>query len=78
MAPRPFGSSSGEQPRTASVASVSRSMISSRIPVSAATRSRKASAFEAARQASVAIRRRRLAFLELILSRQMLSAAMAR
>ena len=45
MAPRPFGSSSGEQPITASAASVSRSITSSRMPVSAATRSRKPSAF---------------------------------
>ena len=78
MAPRPVGSSSGEQPMTASDASVSRSITSSRMPVSAATRSRKPSAFEAARQASVAISRRRLAFLDWILSRQILSAAMAR
>ena len=42
------------------------------MPVSAATRSRKPSAFDAARQASVAISRRRLAFLDWILSRQML------
>jgi hypothetical protein len=35
-------------------------------------------AFDAARQASVAISRNRLAFFECILSRQMLSAAMAR
>ena len=61
MAPRPLGSSSGEQPITASVASVSRSITSSRMPVSAATRSRKLSALAAARQASVAISRRRLA-----------------
>jgi len=40
MAPRPFGSSSGEQPITASVASVSRSITSSRMPVSVATRAR--------------------------------------
>ena len=46
MAPRPCGSSSGEQPITASAASVSRSITSSRMPVSAATRSRKPSAFE--------------------------------
>ena len=78
MAPRPLGSSSGEQPITASAASVSRSITSSRMPVSAATRSRKPSAFEAARQASVAISRSRLALLDWILSRQMLSAAMAR
>jgi hypothetical protein len=61
MAPRPFASSSGEQPITASVASVSRLITSSRMPVSAATRSRKLSALAAARQASVAISRRRLA-----------------
>ena len=48
------------------------------MPVSAATRSMKPSAFDAARQASVAIRRRRLAFFDWILSRQMLRAAMAR
>ena len=60
MAPRPSGSSSGEQPITASVASVSRSITSSRMPVSAATRSRKLSALAAARQASVAISRSRL------------------
>ena len=72
MAPRPCGSSSGEQPITASAASVSRSITSSRMPVSAATRSRKPSAFDAARQASVAISRSRLAFLDWILSRQML------
>ncbi len=48
------------------------------MPVSAATRLRKPSAFEAARHASVAISRSRRAFRRLILSRQMLSAAMAR
>ena len=78
MAPRPRGSSSGEQPITARAASVSRSITSSRMPVSAATRSRKPLAFEAARQASVAISRSRLAFLDRILSRQMLRAAIAR
>jgi hypothetical protein len=78
MAPRPLGSSSGEQPITASAASVSRSITSSRMPVSAATRSRNPSALEAARQASVAISRRRFALLDSILSRQMLSATMAR
>ena len=78
MAPRPEGSSSGEQPITASAASVSRSMTSSRMPVSAATRLRKPSAFEAARQASVAISRSRLAFRVRILSRQTLKAEMAR
>ena len=46
-------------------ASVSRSITSSRMPVSAATRSMKPSAFDAARQASVAISRRRLARLRL-------------
>ena len=66
MAPRPCGSSSGEQPITASVASVSRSITSSRMPVSAATRSHETRRqFDAARQASVAISRRRLAFLRL-------------
>ena len=74
----PFRSSSGEQPITASAASVSRSITSSRMPVSPATRSRKLSAFDAARQASVAISRSRFAFLDWILSRQMLKAAMAR
>ena len=44
--PAPCGSSSGEQPITASAASVSRSITSSRMPVSAATRSRKPSAFD--------------------------------
>jgi hypothetical protein len=48
------------------------------MPVSAATRSRKLSPLDAARQASVAISRNRLAFLDWILSRQMLKAAMAR
>jgi hypothetical protein len=48
------------------------------MPVSAATRLRKPSAFEAARQASVAISRRRLALLDWILSRQTDNAAMAR
>ena len=78
MAPRPLGSSSGEQPITASVASVSRSITSSLMPVSAATRSRNCSALAAARQASVAISRRRLALRYLILSLQIESAAMAR
>ncbi len=61
MAPRPLGSSSGEQPITASVASVSRSITSSSMPVSAATRARKLGALPAARQASVAISRSRQA-----------------
>ena len=74
----PLGSSSGEQPITASVASVSRSITSSLMPVSAATRSRNRSALSAARQASVAISRRRLALRYLILSLQIDSAAMAR
>ncbi|MEY9529536.1 hypothetical protein ABIF70_010677 [Bradyrhizobium japonicum] len=78
IAPLPRGSTSGAQPSTASEASVSRSITSSSIPVSAATRLRKPSAFEAARQASVAISRSRLALRRLILSRQMLSAATAR
>ena len=48
------------------------------MPVSAATWSRKLSALSAARQASVAISRSRVAFFALILSRQMLKAATAR
>jgi hypothetical protein len=67
-----------EQPSTANAASVSRSITSSRMPVSAATRSRNPCAFEAARQASVAISRSLLALLDWILSRQMESAEMAR
>ena len=48
------------------------------MPSLAATRSRKSSAFDAARQASVAISRMRQARLRLILSRQMRNADIAR
>ncbi|MEH2476908.1 hypothetical protein V1282_000265 [Nitrobacteraceae bacterium AZCC 2146] len=53
-------------------------MISSVMPVSVATWARNASEFAAARQASVAIRRSRCASLDWILSRQTLSAEIAR
>ena len=72
------GSINGVQPVAASVASVSRSMMSSSRPTSPAMRARNSSPFTAARHASVAISRARLTPRLRILSRQMASAATAR
>ena len=60
MTPFACGSTSGVQPVAASRASVSRSTISSSIPTSSRTRSRKSMPLPAARQASVAISRVRV------------------
>ena len=78
MTPDACGSNSGVQPVAASVASVSRSMISSSSPAFSAMQARNSSPFSAARQASVAIRRARVTARFFILSRQMLKASMAR
>ena len=72
MTPDACGSISGVQPVAASVASVSRSMISSSSPTFSAMQARNSSPFSAARQASVAIRRARVTTRLRILSRQML------
>ena len=71
-------SSSGEQPIAANVDSVSRSITSSLMPVSRSIRSRNASELSAARQASVAMVRNRLAPLARILSPHTLRALTAR
>ena len=71
ITPSACGSISGVQPVAASVASVSRSMISSSSPTSSAMRARNSAPFSAARQASVAIRRARVTPRLRILSRQM-------
>ncbi len=78
ITPSASGSISGVQPVAASVASVSRSMISSSSPTSSAMRARNSLPFSAARQASVAIRRARVTPRLRILSRQMPSASTAR
>ena len=76
--PRPADRPAGVQPVAASVASVSRSMISSSRPTSSAMRVRNSLPLAAARHASVAIRRARVTPRLRILSRQMPSASTAR
>jgi hypothetical protein len=76
--PSACGSISGVQPVAASLASVSRSMISSSSPTSSAIRARNSAPFIAARQASVAISFARVTPRLRILSRQMASASTAR
>ena len=76
--PWPAGSTSGVQPVAASRASVSRSTISSSMPTSSRTRSRKSMPLSAARQASVAISRARVTPRLRILARQTRSASTAR